>query len=184
MDLKGFKLIQLFDIDKGRSKYTKKFGNENKGDYPVYSASNNAPLTHINTFDFNGEYLTWATNGFAGYIKIISGKFSINGDRGILIPKKVVSKQINLMYVKYILEPILRDLAKGRKGEMGDDEFTKVYPSMIENIEINLPVDKKGKIDIVKQNQISKKIDVINSIKKELGGRLDNILDATIDFVN
>lgn len=183
-DLKKFKLKDLFDIDKGRSKYTKKFGNENKGDYPVYSASNNAPLTYINTFDFDGEYLTWATNGFAGYIKILTGKFSINGDRGILIPKKGKAKSINLKYIRFVLEPILRELAKGRKGEMGVDEFTKVYPSMIEDIEIKLPVTPKGSIDITKQNEVSKKIEVIDNIRKELASRLDGILDVNIDFLN
>ena len=63
-----YKLQDLFEIDRGKSKYTKKYGDINKGDYPVYSASNNAPLTFINTYDFDGKFLTWATNGFAGYI--------------------------------------------------------------------------------------------------------------------
>ena len=76
-----------FIVVSGKSKYTKKFGNQNSGEYPVYSASNNAPLTFINTFDFDGNYMTWATNGFAGYIKLLSGKFSINADRGLLKPK-------------------------------------------------------------------------------------------------
>ena len=31
--------------------------------------------------------MTWSTNGFAGTILILDGKFSINGDRGILVPK-------------------------------------------------------------------------------------------------
>jgi hypothetical protein len=52
-------------------------------------------------------------------------EFSINADRALLKSK---IENINLEYVKYQLEPILRDLAKGRIGENRKDEFTKVYP--------------------------------------------------------
>ncbi|MDR1761977.1 MAG: N-6 DNA methylase, partial [Bacteroidales bacterium] len=125
---KLFSLNQLFNIERGKSKYTKNYGNTNKGNYPVYSASNNSPMTYINSFDYDGKFLTWATNGFAGYMMLIDGKFSINADRGLLNSQ---NNNINLQYIKFILEPKLRELAKGRKGEKGEDEFTKVYPSMI-----------------------------------------------------
>lgn len=162
---KPFKLHELFDIEKGQSKYTKKYGNSNKGIYPVYSASNRDALTHIKTFDFDGEYLTWATNGFAGYIKIISDKFSINGDRGLLKPKSTL---INVLYIKYKIEPILRGLAKGRKGEKGEDEFTKVYPSMIQDIEILMPVDSEGNISLEEQANVVEKYEFTNDIKSKI----------------
>lgn len=160
-------LNDIFIIDKGFAKYTKKYGNANKGEYPVFSASNNAPLTYINTYDYDGEYLTWSTNGFAGYIKKIVGKFSINGDRGILQLRNTV-KNINVNYIKYVLEPILRNLAKGRKGEKGEDEFTKVYPSMLNDIKIAIPIDKNGNYDIKTQNNIVEKYSFINEIKENV----------------
>lgn len=160
-----FKLKDLFSIERGKSKYTKKYGNQNKGEYPVYSASNNAPLTYINTFDFDGEYLTWATNGFAGYIKLLNGKFSFNADRGLLKPLR---DNINIIYVKNIIEPVLRGLAKGRKGEKGQDEFTKVYPSMIKNVEIQMPVDKDGSFDVDAQNELVDKIIFIGELKSRI----------------
>lgn len=189
VNLQPFKLKDLFDIERGVSKYTKKYGNANKGDYPVYSASNREALTHINTFDYDGEYLTWATNGFAGYIKIISGKFSFNADRGLLKPKK---DGINILYIKYKIEPILRGLAKGRKGEKGEDEFTKVYPSMIEGIEILMPIDKKGNFDISAQAEIVEKyefVEEINSKVEEYKKKIEALnvefeLDGTIQFKN
>ena len=165
-NVKIFKLCDLFNIEKGSAKYTKKYGNINKGEYSVYSASNNEPLTNIKTFDYDGEFLTWATNGFAGYIKIISGKFSINGDRGILIPKY---NNISLIYIKYILEPIMRNIAKGRKGEKGEDEFTKVYPSMISEIDIVMPIDEKGNFDLVLQSEIAKKYNFIEETTMKIG---------------
>jgi hypothetical protein len=73
----AYTLIDLFDIQKGKAKYTRRYENLNKGEYPVFSASNNEPLTFVNTFDYDGEFLTWSTNGFAGYMKIISGNFPL-----------------------------------------------------------------------------------------------------------
>lgn len=157
-----FKLKDLFEIERGKSKYTKKFGNQNSGEHPVYSASNNAPLTFINTFDYDGDYMTWATNGFAGYIKLLNGKFSINADRGLLKPKK---ENINIAYIENVLEPILRGLAKGRKGDKGEDEFTKVYPSMIEDVEIKMPVNPDGNFDIDAQSETVEKVVFIDEIK-------------------
>lgn len=165
IEYKSFILEYLFNIERGLSKYTKKYGNQNKGEHPVFSASNIAPLTHINTFDFDGDYLTWATNGFAGYIKITSGKFSINADRGLLKPKQ---KNLNIKYIQYKLEPILRKLAKGRKGEKGEDEFTKVYPSMLSDIKIDLPVNSNDEIDIFTQNQIVEKVVFIEETKQKV----------------
>jgi len=176
---KKFEVVELFDIKKGKGKYTKKYGNQNKGDYPVYSASNNNPLTFINTYDFDGRYLTWATNGFAGYIKIIDGKFSINADRALLRPK---NNLINIDYIKIFLEPQLRNLAKGRKGEKGKDEFTKVYPTMIVNIEIYLPIDDNRNIDIEKQQEIIDRYNVIQEIKNQVSEYREKIQEIKIEI--
>jgi restriction endonuclease S subunit len=174
------KITVLFDIEKGLSKYTRKYGNINSGEYPVYSASNHEPLAFINTFDYDGEYFTWAANGFAGYVKIISGKFSINADRGLLRPKK---KNIDILYVKYRIEPILRELAKGRKGEKGEDEFTKLYPSMIGDIEIPVPIDKNGDFALFTQKEIAKKYQKIAQIKKDTSEELEKILNMVIELI-
>lgn len=173
------KVVDLFEIEKGKSKYTKNFGNLNKGSFPVYSASNKDPLTYINSYDFDGQYLTWSTNGFAGYIRIISDKFSINGDRGLLKPKY---ENINLIYLKNILQPIFRNLAKGRKGEKGEDEFTKVYPSMIENIEILMPINLDGEFDFDAQNLIVEKIVSIEEIKSKILEYKKQIEELNIDI--
>jgi restriction endonuclease S subunit len=153
VDISGAMLVKpLSDIltpVKGKSKYTRKYGDTNKGKFPAYSASSTKPLTHIDSFDYNGEYLSWATNGFAGKIIVLDGKFSINGDRGLLLPK---ATNLDIHYLKYALEPIFRQLAKGRKGDHGKDEFTKLYPSMITDIDILLPVDPRGEISLAAQH--------------------------------
>lgn len=178
-EVQEFPLTTIMSIEKGKGIYTKKYGNLNAGKYPVYSASNNAPLTFLNAFDYDGEYLTWATNGFAGYIKVINGKFSINADRGLLKP---LVTNLDINYIKYILEPILRKLAKGRKGEKGEDEFTKVYPTMLEKLKIKIPVNKSGKIDLKKQNIIASEYQKIENIKLAIKTELENIQKIEIDY--
>ena len=176
LNKKTYKLKDLFSIEKGKSLYTKNYGNLNKGEYPVYSASNNAPLTYINSNDYDGQFLTWATNGFAGYMMLINAKFSINGDRGLLKPQ---IPNINLLYVKNIVEPKLRELAKGRKGENGSDEFTKVYPNMVEEVEIAMPIDENGDFDIETQKDIVDKILYVEDIKKtieEYKSQIENLI--------
>ena len=54
-------LSELFDTIKGKSKYTKKYGNLHSGPYPVYSASSQGTLTHLDTYDYDGRYMTWST---------------------------------------------------------------------------------------------------------------------------
>ena len=176
-----YKVKDLFDIERGKSRYTKKYGDTNKGDFPVYSASNNAPLTFINTFDFDGKFLTWATNGFAGYIMLIDGKFSINADRGLLKSKH---ENINIQYIKTVLEPKLRELAKGRKGEKGEDEFTKVYPSMLENVEIEMFIDKNGKFDIESQNEIAEKYEYVTELKAKIEDYKKQIEELNVEIEN
>ena len=138
-----------------------------------------ATLTHIDTFDYDGKYLTWTTNGFAGYIKVIDEKFSANGDRGILIPKV---DNIDLDYMKFIIEPILRDLAKGRKGDKGKDEFTKVYPSMVEDVTIVVPLLKNGNLDLNTQKEIAEKYLKIEQIKSSIQDELEKIEKISIEY--
>lgn len=177
-----FNINDIFDIQRGHSKYTRKYGNNNIGDYPVYSASNIAPLTYINSHDYEGEYLSWSTNGFAGYMKILDGKFSINGDRGILVPK---DKNILLSYVKRLLEPILREKAKGRKGEDGKDEFTKLYPSMLKDIQIVMPVDTcSNKISIEYQKEYIEQYSITDEFNNKLNETTDLISNAKIKAID
>ncbi len=53
-----YPLSELFVTEKGLSKSTKKYGNAHSGKYPVYSASSQKPLTYLNTFDYDGRYMT------------------------------------------------------------------------------------------------------------------------------
>ncbi|WP_317380978.1 restriction endonuclease subunit S, partial [uncultured Intestinimonas sp.] len=172
-------LSELFDTIKGKSKYTKKYGNLHSGPYPVYSASSQGTLTHLDTYDYDGRYMTWSTNGFAGTILILDGKFSINGDRGILVPKNG-RQDLDFDYMKFTLEPIFRELAKGRKGDNGEDEFTKLYPSMLSDIMVPIPVDGKGNISLSLQKEIAQKFISVQNSQKEIIEKLDVLISKKI----
>jgi len=164
---------------KGKSVYTRKYGDSHKGAYPVFSASSATPLTYIDTYDYEGEYLSWSTNGFAGTVTVLNGRFSINGDRGLLIPKL---DKVDILYLRYVLEPVFRGLAKGRKGDRGEDEFTKLYPSMIVDIDIPLPVDNNGNISLFAQKEIASMYDAFEQYRREVLDKLDIILNQRIEY--
>lgn len=184
IDLSNYSMVykplsEVLDPIKGKSVYTRKYGETHKGDYPVFSASSATPLTHIDTYDYNGDYLSWSTNGFAGTVIVLKGSFSINGDRGLLIPK---IDNVDILYLRYILEPVFRELAKGRKGDRGEDEFTKLYPSMIADVDIPLPVDENGEISLTAQKEIATMYDTVEQYRREVSGKLDALLNQRIEY--
>ena len=83
---------------------SKDFIRDNHGDYPVYSSQteNNGCLGYINTYKYDGEYVTWTTDGAnAGTVFYRSGKFSITNVCGLLEVKDLMV--INTKYLYYAL---------------------------------------------------------------------------------
>ena len=73
-------------ITRGRV-MSKDYIKENHGEYPVYSSQteNFGELGCISTYDFDGEYLTWTTDGAnAGSVFYRNGKFSITNVCGLI----------------------------------------------------------------------------------------------------
>lgn len=175
----GKPLAEIVESIKGKSRYTRKYGEKHKGEYPVYSASSSIPLTFIDTFDYDGAYLSWSTNGFAGTVRVLTGRFSVNGDRGLLIPK---TDAVDIRYLRFVLEPVFRQLAKGRKGDKGEDEFTKLYPSMINDVTVPLPVTSDGVISIEKQRDIASRYEFVEKIKFEIIAKITELLNQRIEL--
>ncbi len=184
IDLSAYSMVykplsEVLDPIKGKSVYTRKYGETHKGIYPVFSASSATPLTHIDTYDYDGEYLSWSTNGFAGTVTVLRGRFSINGDRGLLFTK---INNVDILYLRYVLEPVFRELAKGRKGDRGEDEFTKLYPSMIVDVDIPLPVDSNGNISLDAQKEIATMYDLVEQYRREVLVKLDALIEQRIEY--
>lgn len=132
-----------------------------------------------NEYVYDGKYLSSSINGIAGVLTILEGKFSTNADRVVFIPKV---ENINLVYVKNILEPILRNKNKGRKGIKEKNEFTKLTPSMIEDEMIPIPYDVYGEVFLEKQSIIAAKYKTIDMIKKEIESRLSELININLFF--
>lgn len=104
----GYKNIQeLCKISRGKV-MSKDFIKANAGEYPVYSSQteNNGELGKISTYDFDGEYLTWTTDGAnAGSVFYRKGKFSVTNVCGLLEIKSKVMIPKFLYYVLSIEAP-------------------------------------------------------------------------------
>lgn len=146
MAFKDFILGDLFDAENGKPKYIKTYIDQHLGDYPVYSASLAKPFGYISSSDYDGEFLTWVMNGYGGRIQELSGKFSINRDRGLL-RQKPLAGAIDLTYLKYVLEPALVARAVGRRVDGQLNEYTKIYPNTALSVSITLPVLDSGELD-------------------------------------
>ena len=93
----------LCQISRGKV-ISKNYIRDNIGEYPVYSSQteNNGILGTISTYEYNGEYLTWTTDGVnAGCVFYRNGKFNITNVCGLL---KVTDNNVLTKYLYYILK--------------------------------------------------------------------------------
>jgi type I restriction enzyme S subunit len=77
---------------------------ENPGEFPVYSSQteNNGVMGHLATYDFDGEYVTWTTDGAnAGTVFHRTGKFNCTNVCGTMQPKNW--EQLDLRFMPYFL---------------------------------------------------------------------------------
>ena len=173
--------IELFTPQNGNSDYTKEYCKKRSGTYPLYSGNTDGSFESIDTYDYDGEYLTWAKDGLAGYLMLHNEKFSLTGHRGILLPTEKC-KNIDLKYIKYVLEPVFRANKKGREGDLGKNEYTTLNSDMIKKIKdtIPIPVKEDGTYDIDKQIELSAKYEQIESIINELSNRITELTNIII----
>lgn len=172
-----FLITDLFDIYRGSGKYTKSYVQKHKGDYGLFSGNTFGRFADIDSFDYDTPCLTWAIDGLAGYIMIHTEPFSATNHRGVLKPKM---DGLNLQYIKYVLEPVFRELKKGRQGLNGENEYTSLPPFMIKDVKIPIPVNADGTVNIAAQEQIANKYLAIEKCKKEIAERLDVLIGQKV----
>ncbi len=169
----------IFDLKRWDSKYTRKYGSENSWSYPVYSAGQEQ-LTSIDTFDFDGQYLTWSTNGFAWYLKKIDWKFSINSDRWVFVP---LAHNVDIDFVRYSIQSDLRNLTKWRVWDKWKNEFTKLSPDKIKaNIVVKIPTLENWDFHIEKQKEIAQKYEKIEKMKNDLMQELEYLESVKVEI--
>lgn len=148
-------------IKRGRV-LSKVYLEEHKGKFPVYSSQtlNNGQIGSIDTYDFDGNYVTWTTDGaYAGTIFYRFGKFSITNICGILSPLN--SNYLNIKYLLYWLQ------IEAKKHVTGGSGNPKLMSNVMAKIKVPIP-----KISI--QNKIVEILDNFTNYVTELQKELQN----------
>ena len=95
------KLGEIAKLVRGKV-ISKDYIRDNEGDFPVYSSqtANNGILGSINSYMFDGNFLTWTTDGaYAGTIFRRKGKFNITNVCGLIdLKEKEIIQQDFLYY--------------------------------------------------------------------------------------
>lgn len=164
------KIKDLCEIGRGRV-INKKEIESNFGEFPVYSSqtSNNGIFGYLNTYDFEGEYATWTTDGiYAGSVFHRDGKFNCTNVCGTL---KAKSNEINMQYLALALP------------NYTNDYVVKVAnPKLMNNVmaEIKIPfppknVQEKIISDIKKVEQKEQKaIEIIEKLRVDISEAISN----------
>lgn len=176
-DATEYFISDLFELGRGRVIARGEIEN-NPGEYPVYSSqtSNDGIFGNIASFDFEGEYLTWTTDGAnAGRVFYRNGKFNCTNVCGTAKLKEGL--RVNL----YFAYSYLNYITKNYVSYVGNP---KLMNGVFGKIKINLP-------DIEDQNRIAniltaadKEIQILEQKLKNLRNQknylLNNLIIGTI----
>lgn len=144
---------------------SKDFLRDNAGEYPVYSSQteNDGMLGKITTYMFDGEYLTWTTDGAnAGTVFYRKGKFSITNVCGVI---DVIDDTISTKYLFYVLN---REAPQYVNKGMGNP---KLMSNVMAKIRIPLP-------PLAVQQEIVRILDSFTALTAELAAELAAELTA------
>jgi type I restriction enzyme S subunit len=114
---------------------------QNPGIYPVFSSQSkdNGKMGAIDTFDFDGEYVTWTTDGaYAGTVFYRSGKFNCTNVCGTLSARE---PQLDLKFLAYQLATV----AKNYVSYVGNP---KLMNGVMADIQLFLPESKTEQVKI------------------------------------
>lgn len=151
-----YKVKDLFDVTRGvviaKSEISDTSNDIFK--YAVYSSqtSNNGILGYDQTFDFDGNYLTWTTDGAnAGRVFCRSGRFRCTNVCGVL-----VEKNNTIGYANKLVAEILNKETPKHVSYVGNP---KLMNGVMAEIKLNIPsLEEQTKIDKL-INQLDIKIE-------------------------
>ena len=138
---------------------SKQFLEENKGEFPVYSSqtANNGEIGRISSFEYDGEYITWTTDGAnAGTVFYRRGKFSITNVCGLV---EINNDQLLTKFVYYYLTISTKKYVSSGMGN----------PKLMSNVmgKIKIPIPP---LEI--QKKIVQKLDKMTEFVTELTSEL------------
>lgn len=136
---------------------------DNTGDYPVYSSqtANNGMIGRIDTFDFDGEFISWTTDGAnAGTVFYRAGKFSITNVCGLI----KINDESSLSY-KFLFYWLSIEAQKHVYSGMGNP---KLMSHQVEKIPVPIPCLETPKKSLEIQSEIVRILDALTSLTAEL----------------
>ena len=104
----------MFRLGRGRVISNEEIGDK-PGPYPVYSSQteNDGIMGYLNTYDFDGDYITWTTDGAkAGTVFYRTGKFNCTNVCGTLSPSnqdvdlKFFGHALNIVTSRFVRQDI------------------------------------------------------------------------------
>ena len=149
----------ICNISRGRV-MSKEYLRDNIGEYPVYSSQtvNEGILGKIDTYDYDGEYLTWTTDGAnAGSIFYRTGKFSITNVCGLL---KITNNKVNTKFLHYYLGTVAKNYVNVGMGN------PKLMSNVMATIKVAVP-------PLPVQEEIVKVLDAFTALEAELEAELE-----------
>ncbi len=189
------KINKIFDLTKSTnsSKFTIGFINANQGDVPVYGAVNTenyasygyvkdniiieenkngkitkTPVRYFEnclTYNIDGE-------GACGYVFYRTGRFSLSEKVRPLIIFDEYKDKLDPIYLKYVLHPLFLSKVRGRK----------INKTIIQDLQIPIPVKENGEFDLKAQKEISEKYKKLEAIKEQVINEIDKVLSITVEI--
>lgn len=132
---------------------------ENSGEYPVYSSqtAKNGMIGSIDTFDFDGEFISWTTDGAnAGTVFYRTGKFSITNVCGLI----KINDESKLIY-KYLYYWLTIEAQKHVYSGMGNP---KLMSHQVEKIPVPIPCSGNEERSLNKQQRIVAILDKLEAL--------------------
>ena len=177
IEYKEITIGKIFDLPPIKG-VTAKYVQSNQGDIPVYGGKiEELPIGYIKDNIAKVKYfencLAWNREGSVGFVFWHQHRFTTNDHHRPLAVKTEYSSEIDLLYMKYIIQEAL--LKQGfRWSKTASKE--KVAKTIIK-----VPIKKDGTFDLQAQKKISEKYSNIESIKSAISIELEKIHDLDIN---
>lgn len=159
-------LSELASLRRGRV-MSKGYFVDNIGEYPVYSSqtANSGMIGSIDTFDFDGEFVSWTTDGAnAGTVFYRKGKFSITNVCGLI--KINDNSPLNYKYLFYWLSIEAKSHVYSGMGN------PKLMSHQVEKIPVPIPCPNNPEKSLAIQSAIVRILDKFTALTAELTAEL------------